>query len=861
MSLLVIDACFLVYFSYVDAIIADVVKVSRNAPPGRKKDKSLVLRSSDSTASYSGTVRSRSEAVNVHGSSDDDKYSGHPSQRFPRQWRLQKRSTSESSTQPYSAPSGTGAQKAENFKKFYEAVVSPTHVRVTAGGRIVPNFRALTQPIFIWNSEKMLFELVKHNVETEQQGPWLQGVSLTLADHSSTASATQPAYHDGCGSPSDSQVMSACGNLATHGTIDSVSVSGSSNTGITTSSPRERIDAAKGAIALSPPSQFDVSRPFMFNGQLVYAIPPGFHLPPHVPILPVGVLGHTNAYHQQHTAPIGMAPQNLLQFQAVNSQIPQQITFGGHKSGLMSAPFTHFSMHPQLHPVGQLCDVLPSPLPVPLLGQPVAMFPNSVMLGNQINMLQQQLKQVNDQLLNNRHQIDEQYVTNQQSYLQNQISELQAALSTQTPQPTGALYDDPRMSNWNDRHGITGFPIPPSVNSVDNLSKSNSMEREALIQVDSEKLARKPAASESETDKSLKLIGVTSTAAATVSLTDSPTQSESSSRQRLRAAAAMAPPFKPRSQLKIAKQFTVFQSKATDSAKFYHVGGFPDESPAQTEAELIACVGKWTTPRVNTLSDQTTNHRQINSFLSPTVIGVNDTSHENGVRTAVPYLVGFPPSGSPFEKADPRELVYSRQLTEEEIHARHLYWGRAPYEATKGLPKFDGRDFYPPSPVKASPKPAMQTRDLMTPIMGSFEAPGTIPQLKRLKPEHPVEDSSSLRGSGNCNHPFNTASSAKWASFDTAIDNGNFVTDNNDDASLKSWGLTKAEEDEIFSSTGSQISSFKHELSSESIRPAGLKRPIARYVTKINHFICAANISLLDLQLSGLVNRACYKAC
>lgn len=860
--MLVIDAYILVRFSHTDATIADVVNVPGKVPSGRKKDKSLVFHSSDSTVSYSGAIRSRSEAVNIHGSSDDDKYSGHPSQRFPRQWRLQKRGTSESSTQPYSAPSGIGAQKAENFKKFYEAVVSPSHVRVTAGGRIVPNFRALTQQtMFIWNSDKKLFELVKQNIETEQQGPWQQGGSLSWADHGSMASTTQPAYDSSYGSRCDSQASNAYDSLATHGTMDSASFSENLNTAITTSNHGEHIDAIKGAITLSPPSQFDVSRPFMFNGQLVHAVPPRFHLPPHVPVLPLGILGHTNAYHQQNTAPMGMTPQNILEMQPVHSQIPQQITFGSHQGHLVSVPFTHFSVYPQLQPMGQRCDVLPSLPPAPPLGQPVPMFSNLAMLENQLHTVKQQLKQIDDQLLNHKHQGDEQYVVNQRSYLQNHLSELQAAISTQTPQPNGNLYDEPRMLNWNDGHGIRGSSVPPSADSVDSLSKSIAIEHEALIEVNSENVAREPIASGTKTDKPLKISGAISTAAAPPSLVDSPTPSESSSRQRLRTAAAMAPPFKPRSQLKTAIQSTVFHSKATDSAKTYSVGELPDESPAHTEVQLIASFGGWPTPRANTLSDRTRDFRQVDSFLSPTVIGINDKTHENGVGTAVPYLVGFPPSGSPFEKADPRELVYSRQLTEEEIQARHLYWGRAPSEATKGLPKFDGRNFYPPSPVKASPKPALQTGDLMTLPIGSSELPGAVPQLKRLKAEHSVEDSSSLRGSGSFNHPFNIANDAKCASFGTTTNKGNFVTGDDDKASLTSWGLTKAEEDEIFSSTRSQISCVKQESSADSTKPAGLNRSSARHVTEINPFISGANISLIDLQLPDPVNRAYFMAC
>ena len=68
-----------------------------------------------------------------------------------------------------------------------------------------------------------------------------------------------------------------------------------------------------------------------------------------------------------------------------------------------------------------------------------------------------------------------------------------------------------------------------------------------------------------------------------------------------------------------------------------------------------------------------------------------------------PYLVGKLPQGvNPFS-ARASDYFYPRELTEEEKRARHVYWGQVPTKGT-GLPKFDGKDFYPPSPVKADGK-------------------------------------------------------------------------------------------------------------------------------------------------------------
>jgi len=66
----------------------------------------------------------------------------------------------------------------------------------------------------------------------------------------------------------------------------------------------------------------------------------------------------------------------------------------------------------------------------------------------------------------------------------------------------------------------------------------------------------------------------------------------------------------------------------------------------------------------------------------------------------VPYLLGTLPKGVNPRTARDQDYVYNRELTEEERRARFLYWGKAPRFVSEGLPKFDGKHFYPPSPVK-----------------------------------------------------------------------------------------------------------------------------------------------------------------
>ncbi|CAG7554840.1 unnamed protein product [Fusarium equiseti] len=77
-----------------------------------------------------------------------------------RKYRI--RSDSELERAPMVAPADLSSQKSEGFQKFYNSVVSPTHVRVTAGGRIVPNTRGPQSPTSKWNRERSSLDGQSH---------------------------------------------------------------------------------------------------------------------------------------------------------------------------------------------------------------------------------------------------------------------------------------------------------------------------------------------------------------------------------------------------------------------------------------------------------------------------------------------------------------------------------------------------------------------------------------------------------------------------------------------------------------------------------------------------------------------------
>lgn len=100
------------------------------------------------------------------------------------EWQYRGRSNSEhAELEPISAPTGLPAQKNEGFQRFYKAVVSPTHVRVTAGGRIVPNTRGCSSPTGKWNRDKVVTDTGSANRDTAHAAHPYSGVPIQMSGY------------------------------------------------------------------------------------------------------------------------------------------------------------------------------------------------------------------------------------------------------------------------------------------------------------------------------------------------------------------------------------------------------------------------------------------------------------------------------------------------------------------------------------------------------------------------------------------------------------------------------------------------------------------------------------------------------
>jgi hypothetical protein len=145
-------------------------------------------------------------------------------------------------------------------------------------------------------------------------------------------------------------------------------------------------------------------------------------------------------------------------------------------------------------------------------------------------------------------------------------------------------------------------------------------------------------------------------------------------------------------------------------------------------------------------------------------------------RNTAPYLQGYAPPGlSMDEAAASRQLMYLRPLTEEEKSARLLYWG-GKQQKEKGLPKFDGKDFFPPSPVKQFSEASTVVRKVGGSSLDSIEEvstteAGTTTPTENGAAEHDVF--TSTPGTHDVKTPV------------TAVA---VLADNDDTASVNSWG-------------------------------------------------------------------------
>lgn len=439
---------------------------------------------------------------------------------------------------------------------------------------------------------------------------------------------------------------------------------------------------------------------------MVYPLPAGLQPPPNALPVPLTMLGNPN-FVPHHQGPSI----------AVNS--PQSL-FTPDLSGspLMLPPMNQhsFPLQNTLHPTESVQSMglnlsMPDALSV------------SELTNFQIQGFYSHLKFIDNQIANNKHQIDEAYMAHQRSEILAAISNLEAMLQAQL------LYEGkvpnvhqnsesnvPSNSHGNGGHHSNNGQLASEHSSADAPSPLDDQTinpcqgifcKPKVVPVtlsapkEPTKLAGKAEKSKT-TERSLNKKPVT--------------QSEPSAKSKLTAAAAKAPPFQPRAQTARASS-NITKNSSSDVETLTIQTHLPVGSQALyplSWGQSSNVTDATSAGYASVLRGRSMNETSIHSRESSSPITFDQPQSFHGYSgamaassmtpiiapQAVPYLIGVLPRGVDATEAKGTDLLYSRPLTEEEIRARHLYWGRAPRAIQSGLPKFDGKDFYPPSPVK-----------------------------------------------------------------------------------------------------------------------------------------------------------------
>ncbi|KAG5956245.1 hypothetical protein E4U57_002764 [Claviceps arundinis] len=586
------------------------------------------------------------------------------------EWKYRGRSQLEHGQQePIGAPTGLSAQKDEGFQRFYKAVVSPTHVRVTAGGRIVPNTRGSSSPTGKWSREK---PGVDGSFASRSSGHSTCGdtAGIPLA-----ATMPHPAYgpfphlfpgifpgmHPSVTAgghpplammPWQMGIGMGMGNTLglVHSNLPQMHQATAKKSPKISAERRESGKQVDGSISdnpdpvrVSPPEHFDHNRPFYFNGQ--WMMPPAGSFYPYgmasVPSFPISGLGSPNTVPPRFQMPARMQPAPVKADQKLHA----------HMASSSSTPS------------------IPGRSLVP-----VSSIRPSDITRKQIEVLRSSLRYFEDQLQYNKHQIDEKGMETQAKMVRQHIQQFEKNLKAQL-ETERTHY--PNYEHQADASGST--PDHNGKNSTSTTANDTKSERGSSQSSVSQSLPThgQPGKTHKDQDAFLSrramALKQVKSASAPVSTKITPESSEDCEPMKrpstLPAGAALAPPFLPRADSTVS---------------------VPD--PA-------------------TFRMSSTTYTEDSESVAVVTGGSADLDAPEAF-TEKPYLVGHLPSDRRTEAGGMNVYIYGRDLTEDELRARHMYWGKAPHHLQKGLPKFDGKDFYPPSPVKSQsqsptvPKPS-----------------------------------------------------------------------------------------------------------------------------------------------------------
>ncbi|ROV89202.1 hypothetical protein VMCG_09912 [Cytospora schulzeri] len=675
-----------------------VFKGTMNRRPVVKQEPTPVNNENDSTAT-------KAPAVPV---SESDQHM---------EWKYRGRSGSEiTSNEPLPAPTGLNAQQNEGFQRFYKAVVSPTHVRVTAGGRIVPNTRNPVSP----TAKRPKDDESVSGEKTEaapsaapKQPPPVMGMPHPMP-YFYPGFPGMPPVHPMTGMPMPMMPPGFPYPIPMPPVPTSSGAPEKENQSKKTEDSKAgpESDSGQSGIKLSPPEQFDRTKPFVYNGQQWM-----------FPMFPA-----------QYPGFLGMPPPGYA------STMP-----GPH---MMMPP--HLTMAPMMGPMGPMGPVAPQApsaaatnptapassrqtTPQPPPKPPISSIRPSQITRKQIDGLRANLKYHEDQLQYNKHQIDESDMETKIQMLNADIERFEKVFRAQV-EYEGKHY--PKSEKARDEESSSsGRSSAPSSKAQSQSEESKDSKATTVSN------ASHPQPKLRKKERSRDSVGLNSNKSSTASYAFDET---TSARERafsamnparkttLPSGAALAPVFQPRSVSTFSCPVSNGQGQGQVWPSAKNEGAISQEQLEAAEKRLLAAGAKaWNHPQeINGTSDQSSR-------------GVSPRNQEN---LGVPYLVGTLPRGINTYAGHRIEYDYNRKLTAEEVQARHLYWGKAPRSVSHGLPKYDGKNFYPPSPAKnITPSESPSIRRSRVPIGVpeidySFSAPNgkDIDPFRAATPNEPL---------------------------------------------------------------------------------------------------------------------------
>ncbi|KAI2631728.1 hypothetical protein GGS21DRAFT_544427 [Xylaria nigripes] len=608
------------------------------------------------------------------------------------QWKYRGRLGTEiAASDPLPAPTGLDKQSSEGFQKFFKAVVSPTHVRVTASGRIVPNTRGSASPTMKCDKERVMVdaqrviepskekkvELIQVPTNNQLSAPVVpavynnqpmiyQHLGMPIPLYQPVHGSVQNGFAYPYGLAPVPPQVSNTPYLTFPGGVQGFEAMGdnSKRSGGENSNNLGRVP-----IKISPPDQFDQNRPFYANGQLV--LPPTSmtqgQMAPIIPYLPTGAMA-TPAYSGQRMAVMNQ-PVNNMSMTGPNGHLPSSNL--AHHQAISSA----------VTPPGSV---------------PLSSIRPSEITRKQLDGLKNSLKYYVGQLEYNRHQIDEPWVNAQVQRLREDIEQFELTLDMQIQYE---LVRYPGMEPM-PQHPVQ-VPMPLNTHSrqpsMRHTRESDSSHHGSIRSI----TAARPRHTQSHYQagtgnrggykSNRKVIGInsniTDSSAAHIDALETAivnkfSISGATTHQKKMLEAITRPP-----NPKVDPKSSTAQQPSSDISSKESIGQ-PDPSGGNQTAQAGSYQQK---PEQKAQSGGANLLNGITSYPG--------TGLPNRNGAAIPYLVGNCPPGIDPYTYQGREFMYVRELTEPEKFARDLYWNQLP-NSGMSLPKFDGKDFYPTSPQK-----------------------------------------------------------------------------------------------------------------------------------------------------------------